>query len=112
MTDSTPDLRLDAHLFICTNTKQTGASCGAKGSAALRDQLKDWAAKDHPEWRGRVRVNAAGCLGQCARGIAAVVYPQAEWFTGLTQDDGPRMKGVLEGVMKDIAEPSTQRKSF
>lgn len=100
MTDSTPDLRLEAHLFICTNTKQTGASCGAKGSVELRDQVKDWAAKEHPEWRGRVRVNASGCLGRCARGIAAVLYPQGSWITGLAKGDGPQLKRVLEDTLK------------
>lgn len=95
MTEPMPDLRLDAHLFVCTNTKQNGASCGAKGSAELRDQLKEWAAKDHPEWRGRVRVNASGCLGQCARGIAAVLYPQGKWMTGLVKDDGAQLQRIL-----------------
>lgn len=99
----TPDHRLEAHLFVCTNTKATGESCGAKNSAALRDHLKDWAAKTHPEWRGRVRVNASGCLGHCARGIAAVIYPEGRWFTELKCDDHAALQVALEDAVKNPA---------
>jgi len=34
-----------------------------------------------------VRVNKAGCLDQCARGVTCVVYPEAVWYGGVTLDD-------------------------
>lgn len=37
--------------------------------------------------KGRVRVNAAGCLDQCARGVTVVVYPEAVWYGGVTLAD-------------------------
>jgi (2Fe-2S) ferredoxin len=95
--------RLDAHLFICTNTKASGASCGAKESSILRDYLKDWVAKVRPEWRGRVRVNASGCLGHCSRGIAAVLYPGGQWFTELKQGDHALLEKALDDSMQQIA---------
>ncbi len=92
--------KLDCHLFVCTNIKDAGDSCGKKDSALLRDSLKDWAAKAHPEWRGRVRVNASGCLGHCKRGIAAVLYPEGRWFTDLKKDDEAVLREALEGSLK------------
>ena len=34
-----------------------------------------------------VRVNKAGCLDQCARGVTCVVYPENVWYGGVTVDD-------------------------
>ncbi len=37
--------------------------------------------------RGRVRINSAGCLDQCAHGVTIVVYPEAIWYGRVTLDD-------------------------
>ena len=79
---------LDAHVFVCTNTKANGESCGAKGSVELREQLKNYCQKTRADWHGRVRINASGCLGRCAEGITAVVYPQGHWHTHLDTKTG------------------------
>ena len=34
-----------------------------------------------------MRPNKAGCLDQCARGVAVVVYPEAVWYGGVTPED-------------------------
>lgn len=83
-------MKLEQHLFICTYQRDQGESCGAKGSSKLRDQLKTAVSKQHPEWKGRVRINASGCLGRCEQGIAAVLYPEATWWTELKSDDDSR----------------------
>lgn len=77
--------KLSTHLFICTNRRKDGDSCAALGSEALRDTVKK-ACRDRPELQGKIRVNAAGCLGHCERGIAAVFYPQALWKFELKDD--------------------------
>lgn len=74
---------LEAHLFICTNIKERGECCGKKGGAELRDRLKKICAEPERGWKGRLRVNAAGCLGHCERGVAAVLYPEGRWFFDL-----------------------------
>ena len=93
----TDDNKLDAHLFICTNVKANGECCGAKHAGELRDQLKRISKDPANGWVGRVRVNTAGCLGRCEDGIAAVLYPQGRWFTGLTAKDAP----ILETAVND-----------
>ena len=91
---------LEAHLFICTNKKEKGACCADKGSIELRNQLKEICQDESRGWHGRVRVNASGCLGRCADGIAAVLYPKTEWFTKLTNVDNT----ILENALKNILD--------
>ncbi len=75
------------HLFICTNTRDNGESCGAKGAAELRDSVKKACKAANPFPDQKFRVNAAGCLGICERGIAAVLYPDGKWLVDLQSGD-------------------------
>jgi (2Fe-2S) ferredoxin len=77
-------MEYELHLFICTNEKQKGDSCGPKGSIELRDELKK---RLKEKYGKRLRVNASGCLGPCEKGINAVLYPQGKWFHFLTLKD-------------------------
>jgi (2Fe-2S) ferredoxin len=76
------------HLFVCTNVREPGdprGCCTARGSAAVLEALKE---KAHAAGLKRiVRVNKAGCLDQCARGVTVVVYPEAVWYGGVTLAD-------------------------
>ena len=79
---------LEKHLFVCTNRREPDnpkGCCAAKGSEEVRDLLKERVAS--LGLRGRVRINAAGCLDQCARGTTIVVYPEAVWYGGVTAAD-------------------------
>ena len=79
---------LDKHIFICTNRREPGnpkGCCAEKGADDVRDEFK----KQLHE-RGlkkTMRANAAGCLDQCARGVAVVVYPEQVWYGGVTRED-------------------------
>ena len=33
------------------------------------------------------RINASGCLGQCARGPVMVIYPEGVWYAYKTKED-------------------------
>lgn len=85
--------RYTRHMFVCVNSRGAGDSkgcCASKGAedviAAVKEALR--AAGGHS---GGVRVNRAGCLGQCASGVAAVVYPEGVWYERLTPEDGVRI---------------------
>jgi (2Fe-2S) ferredoxin len=87
----------DAHLFICTNDRGPDSkrpSCAHRGAAELRDQVKAAC-----RGLGKVRVNSAGCLDQCEQGVAAVLYPSAEWFLGLKSEDAGKL---VEAVKKQL----------
>ena len=91
---------LERHLFVCVNERDPASPkgcCAAKGAAEIRSRLKKLA--HDAGLRGRVRVNAAGCLDQCAHGVAIVVYPEAVWYGAVTPDDVEEIfrEHVLEG---------------
>lgn len=95
MSKNTGEKKLEAHLFICTHLRESGDCCGKKGSAGLRDQLKASCKDPVRGWKGRVRINAAGCLGRCEEGITAVLYPEGRWFTELTTESAPELESAL-----------------
>jgi (2Fe-2S) ferredoxin len=75
------------HVFVCTNRRPDGAPkgcCASKGSEELRLQLKKAADAAGVQ---NVRVNAAGCLDACERGISIVVYPEGVWYGGVKPED-------------------------
>jgi len=91
---------MKAHLFICTNTKKDGeASCGAKNSTQLRDDVKKLCHMKLGKSQD-YRVNASGCLGKCEEGIAAVMYPEGKWWTGLKSTDAAKLVQAVEERIK------------
>lgn len=95
----------ETHIFICTNRRSEGhlsGCCASKGSEDLVVELKDQLGKS--EMKGKVRINKAGCLGQCARGIAAVVYPRADWYGNLTPGDAHRFFDDVIGGSEQLKD--------
>ncbi len=84
--------KFNCHLFICTNGIDREGKCGHKGSEELRQKIKNEFAVESKD--KKVRVNASGCLGFCEQGIAAVIYPQGEWFLELKNSDDDKNKLV------------------
>jgi len=86
--------KFEQHIFICTNERDPGnpkGDCKSKGAEEIRTYLKNEIAKRG--LKSRMRANAAGCLDQCDRGVAVVVYPEQVWYTLRTVEDA---KEVLE----------------
>lgn len=90
---------MKAHLFICTNVKSDGESCGAKLSGQLRDAVKKGCHMKLGKSQD-YRVNASGCLGKCEEGIAAVMYPEEHWWTHLKTTDAEQLISAVERAMK------------
>jgi (2Fe-2S) ferredoxin len=82
----------DKHVFVCENRRgedDPRGCCAARGSAELRSRMK--AAVEKAGLKGRIRVNSAGCLDQCARGPVVVVYPEAVWYERVGPDEADRI---------------------
>lgn len=80
-------------VLVCTNVKEGGECCGARGGDAFRDRLKAAAkAAGLP-----VRVSKSGCLGQCPLGPNVVVMPDNRWFSHVSEAD-------LESVLQILRE--------
>jgi len=78
----------EKHVFICTNRRDPGnpkGCCAEKGSEEIREFFKK--ELHERKLKGRIRANAAGCLDQCAKGPAVVVYPEQVWYTVPTVED-------------------------
>jgi (2Fe-2S) ferredoxin len=81
-------LPLKRHVFVCVNERDPDnpkGCCATKGSAAVRSRLKRLTFD--AGLRGRVRINTAGCLDQCASGVTIVVYPEGVWYGRVTEAD-------------------------
>lgn len=91
----------ERHVFVCTNVRPADhprGCCAAKDSESIRERLKSLAARHG--LKGRVRVNAAGCLDQCEHGVTVVVYPEAVWYGLVTPADVDELfeSHILNGV--------------
>ncbi len=78
----------ERHLFICENRRDPEnpkGCCASKDAAAIRSRLKQLAYE--AGLKGRMRVNDADCLGQCAHGVTIVVYPEVVWYGRVAIDD-------------------------
>lgn len=78
--------RFERHAFVCTNA----SACALDGPAEdiqshLKGLLKESGRKES------LRVNKAGCLGQCGHGPMMVVYPEGIWYSHLTVADAQRI---------------------
>ena len=76
------------HIFICEHVRGKGdskKSCGRLDSVNIRQKFKSRLKKLNLSTK--IRVNAAGCLGQCKHGPVAVVYPEGVWYKKLKIDD-------------------------
>ncbi len=76
------------HIFICENIRPDDdprGCCGSKGSSEIRAKFKEEIKKR--ALKGVIRVNQSGCLDQCAKGPAIVVYPEGVWYGGVSIND-------------------------
>jgi len=98
------------HIFVCINKRPAGhpkGCCADKGSEALRDFMKSEI--ERLGLKGKVRVNAAGCLDQCHRGPTVVIYSQGVWYQVKTTEEAAEIinRHILNGeivehlLMKD-----------
>jgi (2Fe-2S) ferredoxin len=77
--------RFERHAFVCVNA----SSCALDGAEplfmALKERLRASGLKE------QLRVNKAGCLGQCGHGPLMVVYPEGVWYAHLRAEDLERI---------------------
>jgi len=70
------------HLFFCINQRSEGRQCCQNaGASDMRMYAKHRIEALGLAGIAGVRVNAAGCLGRCAKGPTLVIYPEGVWYT-------------------------------
>lgn len=82
----------DYHLFICSSSRMNGQQKGFCYSKASVEIIQKFL--EEIEERGltdQIMVTNTGCMGICAQGPVAVVYPEGVWYKELTVDDVPEI---------------------
>lgn len=88
--------RYRTHLFICQ-----GKSCSQKLDAEKAKQFFKEKIKEHG-LKGQVRACTSSCLDLCDNAPNIVVYPEATWYSHVTETD---LQKILE---KHILEDPSQ----
>src|SRR5689334_20751676 len=88
------------HVFVCTS----GKTCPTQGSEAVCIEMKNLVSS--LGLKKEIRVNKAGCMGQCGSGPMVVVYPEAVWYSGVQASD------VKEIVMSHLVEERPVERLF
>ncbi len=99
------DRKLKAHIFICTNQRESGnprGCCSARGSEALLDAIKAEVIKRG--LRKDVRAQKSGCLDICEDGAAAVIYPQGIWLGKLRPEDAACVLDLATGKENQVPD--------
>ena len=89
----------ERHIFVCINERTAEdprGYCAAVGGLEVAAKMK--IAAYERGLKRVVRVNKAGCLDQCARGVSCVVYPENVWYGAVTAADVEEIvESPLEG---------------
>jgi (2Fe-2S) ferredoxin len=78
----------EKHVFVCENERDPTNPIGCclhKDSKKITEALKKLC--QNSTLKGKVRINKAGCLGQCAKGPVVVVYPEGTWYRNVSVED-------------------------
>ena len=79
------------HLFVCCNRRDGEDSCATKNPEALVNNIKK-RLREADRWDD-YKVSKSGCLGPCAFGITATIYPDNILLTQLTIADEDELYG-------------------
>ena len=84
-------------VFVCCNTREGGrVACNNPGRGgedilkALKEGVK------HAGLKKQIRVARSGCLDLCERGPNLFLYPEGEWYSGVTEADVPSLLEKLK----------------
>lgn len=94
---SKPVVKLDSHVFVCTNEREPGhprGSCKARGSEEILKALKLRAID--MGLGARVRIQKSGCLDTCEEGPCAVVYPDNVWYGKISTENLDDVRAIVD----------------
>jgi len=87
--------RLDAHVFVCTNSRESHDNCADAGGSEVLTEVKGWLRERDAFW-STVSVAETSCLGLCsADGTAISIQPHNVWYSDVTPEEVP---ALLESI--------------
>ena len=99
--------RLDAHVFVCTNDRDSAhACCAAVDGEETAEAVKTWLRERGVFWT-TVSVSTTSCLGLCSEaGTALSIQPCNRWYNEVRPGDVPELLEREFGPDADrLAEP-------
>ncbi len=73
--------RLDAHVFVCTQSRAEHASCANARGAETLEAVTSWLRDRNAFW-SPIGVTETDCLGLCSEGGTAItIQPHDEWYS-------------------------------
>jgi (2Fe-2S) ferredoxin len=72
-------MRFEHHIFVCTNSRDEGDCCAARGSMDVLKAFKQDIRDRGLDIEGGIMANKSGCFGLCQQGPNVVVYPEGSW---------------------------------
>ena len=95
------------HIYVCTHEREAGKSCCARrDSEKILEKLKAYV-QDHG-LKSKARVNRSGCMDFCEQGANVMVYPDHQWYSGVTLESAER---VIEEHLKPLVIASEAKQS-
>jgi len=90
------------HIYVCTHEREAGKSCCAhRDGEKILEKLKAYV-QDHG-LKGKARVNRSGCMDFCEQGANVMVYPDHQWYSGVTLETAHR---IIEEHLAPLVIPS------
>jgi NADH:ubiquinone oxidoreductase subunit E len=84
------DRGLVAHVFVCTNDRDSEYACCADAHGdEVADAVRSWLRDRGALWDS-VSVSTTSCLGLCSEdGTALTIQPRNEWYSDVTPEEVP-----------------------
>lgn len=94
--------RLDAHIFVCTNSRGWEyACCADAGGEETVAAIKSWLRERDAFW-SPIAATETDCLGLCSEGGTAIsIQPQDEWYSDVRPADVPSLLESTVGSLLD-----------
>lgn len=105
--------RLAAHVFVCTNDRESHDCCADAGGHETLTAVKSWL-RDRDAFWSTVSVAETSCLGLCSSaGTAISIQPHNEWYSDVRPEEVPDLlESVFGPELQQVAfEPVDQQDS-
>ncbi|MBD3315549.1 MAG: (2Fe-2S) ferredoxin domain-containing protein [Chitinivibrionales bacterium] len=83
------------HIFVCNSFRLSGEPQGVCNRKSAADLLR-YVENEIADRGLDAMVSSTGCLKACDRGPVMVIYPEAYWYGGLTEERVDEILDALE----------------
>jgi len=84
------------HIFVCASFRVQGEPKGICHKKGAFDLLQYIETEINDREMDNITVSSTGCLKLCDNGPVIIVYPEADWYGGVTPDAVDEILDALE----------------